>query len=164
MQNIIRYSAEQLPATANMDPEHKSGDLRYGILTIGQEGSDYVVHSGNLIRETDVAPIRERLTAIQAMTPDQLKAAYKDQLKGTPGENSKGAGIGLIEIARRASRPIEFDFSRIDNENFFFALTVGKAIHDRFIYFFIASESILVKKTLKNQNINKTLTHWNIGT
>ena len=122
MQNIIRYSAEQLPATANMDPEHKSGDLRYGILTIGQEGSDYVVHSGNLIRETDVAPIRERLTAIQAMTPDQLKAAYKDQLKGTPGENSKGAGIGLIEIARRASRPIEFDFSRIDNENFFFAL------------------------------------------
>src|SRR5512143_3600372 len=50
MQNIIRYSAEkspdQPPATAHAG---SLTEIRYGILTIGKEGNDYVVCAGNLI-------------------------------------------------------------------------------------------------------------------
>lgn len=122
MQNIIRYSAEQLPGLDEPDPSGNIIDLRYGILTIGQERSEYVVHSGNLVHAADVERIGSRLGALQAMSHEELRAAYKKQLRGTSDGHSKGAGIGLIEIARRASQPIEFDFMRVDANTSFFAL------------------------------------------
>jgi hypothetical protein len=39
-----------------------------------------------------------------------------------PEEGSKGAGLGIIEIARRASKPIEFDFTEVDGDYTFFTL------------------------------------------
>ncbi|MXN65085.1 hypothetical protein GR183_09215 [Stappia sp. GBMRC 2046] len=122
MQNIIRYSVEQLPSPDLPPSADHPAELRYGILTIGQEGADYVVHAGNLVMKSDVPRMRERLSAIQAMNREQLKFAYKEQLRSGPDEHSKGAGIGFIEIARRASSPIEFDFMDIDGKLAFFAL------------------------------------------
>jgi hypothetical protein len=56
------------------------------------------------------------------MSKDELKALYKEQLRAAPEEGSKGAGLGFMEIARRASKPIEFDFTEIDANYVFFAL------------------------------------------
>ena len=117
MQNIIRYSAEKAQGG-----EEAPLELRFGVLTIGQDEGSYVVHGGNLVERADVERIEERLSAIRAMDKAQLKAAYKEQLKVGPDEYSKGAGIGFIEIARRASKPIEFDFMEVDDEHAFFAL------------------------------------------
>ncbi len=47
------------------------------------------------------------------MSKDELKALYKEQLRAEPEEGSKGAGLGFMEIARRASKPIEFDFADV---------------------------------------------------
>src|SRR5512145_78224 len=55
MQNIIRYSAEK--AQAPLPPAAAASalmEIRYGILTIGREGSDYVVCAGNLVERGDV--------------------------------------------------------------------------------------------------------------
>jgi len=123
MQNIIRYSAEkahQPPPPASDEGSLK--EIRYGILTIGREGDDYVVCAGNLIRKVDVERLEERLSRIRDMTKEELKALYKEKLRADPEQGSKGAGLGFIEVARRATRPIEFDFADIDNDHSFFAL------------------------------------------
>jgi hypothetical protein len=52
----------------------------------------------------------------------KTEAMYKETLKSEPEEGSKGAGVGFIEIARRASKPIEFDFADVDDRFSFFAL------------------------------------------
>lgn len=120
MQNMIRYSAEKIPQQTEL---HAHIELRYGVLTIGQDESGYyVVHAGNLVLQDDVERMRRRLSEISGMNREQLKVAYKEQLKGEPDEFSKGAGIGFIEIARRSSKPIEFDFFDVDGEYAFFAL------------------------------------------
>ena len=43
MQNIIRYSAEKVAAQCVRQPTAALLEIRYGIVTIGQEGSEYVV-------------------------------------------------------------------------------------------------------------------------
>ena len=96
--------------------------MSFGVLTIGKEGGDYVLLSGNLIRREDVERVSAKLNEIQGMDHDQLKRRYKLKLKEGPDEFSRGAGIGFIEIARRASRPIEFDFTDVDERHSFFAL------------------------------------------
>ncbi|MGH6832430.1 MAG: SiaB family protein kinase, partial [Methyloceanibacter sp.] len=123
MQNIIRYSAEK--AQAALPPASEPSalkEIRYGILTIGKEGSNYVVCAGNLVQRSDVERLRARLTRIKGMNKDELKALHKEQLRADPEEGSKGAGLGFMEIARRASKPIEFDFTDVDANHSFFAL------------------------------------------
>ena len=48
---------------------------------------------------------------LKNMSEDDLKAFYKQKLRADSEEGSKGAGVGLIEIARKSS---EFDFDFID--------------------------------------------------
>ena len=122
MQNIIRYSAEKVPPEARARGGEPPEELRFGVLTIGQQDGDYIVRSGNLVHQADVERIRARLARIQIMDKEQLKAFYKEQLRSEVDEHSKGAGIGFVEIARRASRPIRFDFTPVDAEHAFFAL------------------------------------------
>lgn len=118
MQNVIRYSAERLPE----EDDDQTLDLSFGILTVGKEAEGYVLLSGNLIRREDVERVSQKLKEVQAMTHDQLKRLYKEKLREGPDEFSQGAGIGFIEIARRASLPIEFDFVKVDERHSFFAL------------------------------------------
>ena len=123
MQNIIRYSAEKARSSPPPAADDRAlREIRYGILTIGKEGTDYVVCAGNLIERADVERLRAKLTRIRDMSKDELKALYKEQLRAEPEQGSKGAGLGFMEIARRASRPIEFDFTGVDGNHSFFAL------------------------------------------
>ena len=119
MQNMIRYSAEKVPNSA-LEPPFI--EIRYGVLTIGREGDDYVVYAGNLVERSDVERLRTRLTKIRAMNKEELRALHKEKLRAAPEEGSKGAGLGFMEIARRASKPIEFDFTDVDTKHAFFTL------------------------------------------
>ena len=123
MQNIIRYSAEkaQSPLAPPSDTRALM-EIRYGILTIGREGTDYMVCAGNLVERADVERLRAKLSRIRDMSKDELKALYKEQLRAEPEAGSKGAGLGFMEIARRASKPIEFDFTDVYATHAFFAL------------------------------------------
>jgi hypothetical protein len=78
MQNIIRYSAEKEPESAQADQDEPPLEIRYGVIAIGQSDAGFCVEAGNL--------------------------------------------VGFIEIARRASKPIEFDFMEVDEAYAFFML------------------------------------------
>ncbi|MBF0448091.1 MAG: hypothetical protein HQL67_07825 [Magnetococcales bacterium] len=117
MQNVIRYSAEREPESA---PE--SSVLSYGLLTVGREEGNYFVTCGNKIQQRDVARLHDQLATIQKMDRDQLKALYKQILKGDVPEGSKGAGVGFVDIAKKATRPIEFDFLPLSEEYAYFSL------------------------------------------
>jgi len=119
MQNMIRYSAERVP---NSPTTPSLVEIRYGVLTIGREGDDYVIHAGNLVERSDVERLRKRLSQIRDMNKEELRALHKEQLRADPEEGSKGAGLGFMEIARRSSKPIEFDFVDVDDKHAFFTL------------------------------------------
>ena len=120
-QNIIRYSAEKVLGTVG-----KNVELSSGMVTIGTtENGRFFIVCANTILEEDVPKLKQRLETLQKMDKDEIKAYYKEQLREAPDEKSRGATIGLIEIARRASEPIEFDFDRIDAEKHFFCLKVS---------------------------------------
>lgn len=119
-QNIIRYSAEKVLGNVG-----KAVELSSGMVTIGTEDGHFFIVCANTILDEDVPRLKERLELLQKMDKDAIKAYYKEQLREVPDEKSRGATIGLIEIARRASEPIQFDFDRIDADKYFFCLKVS---------------------------------------
>jgi hypothetical protein len=123
MQNIIRYSAEKDEHAPGSDGASASPpELRYGILTIGRNGGGYIVKAGNLVEKADIERLRGKLDHIRRADKEELKAMYKETLRSGPEEGSKGASIGFIDIARRVSKPIDFDFTEVDGRFAFFAL------------------------------------------
>ncbi len=119
-QNIIRYSADKLRGEAS----GHAVELSSGMLSIGTEGGRFFIVCGNEVRAADVPKLKARLEQLQGMDPARLKEFYREKLREAPDQESKGATIGLIEIARRASSPLEFGFDAINDDKSFFCLKV----------------------------------------
>ena len=117
VQNVIRYSAESLGPEAQEESE-----VRYGLVTIGQDPNGIVVQCGNLIFNKDVQRMKERVHQVEGKDKDELKKLYKEKMMQGPEEGSKGASLGLVEMARRSGHPIEFAFEEINHEHTFFCI------------------------------------------
>lgn len=117
MQNVIRYSAETSP------PDSKPGtELRYGVMAIGYEREKYFIVCGNKVKQQDVPRLKASLSEIRQLDKDGLRALYNAKLRAPTDPEGKGAGLGFIEIARRSSQVIDFDFLAIDDDLAFFCL------------------------------------------
>lgn len=120
VQNIIHYSDEEfLKETSGTSEE----SFRFGLIAIGFHEEHYFVLSGNMIRNDKVPPLREKLRKVQGMSKEALKVAYHEQRRRkTPEKGSRGAGLGFLEMAKKAGKPIEFTFKRIDDQMSFFSI------------------------------------------
>ena len=56
------------------------------------------------------------------MDKQELKQYYKQQLKADVPPGSNSAGLGLIDMARKASRPLEYSIMKLDQAVCFFTL------------------------------------------
>jgi len=117
VQNIIRYSAEKLPQKTE-----EEGLLGSGIVSVGTEGEAFFVVCANIVRRDRRQQLHDRLAKLASLDKEGLRSAYKEKLREPPEEESLGASLGLIEIARRSSRPIQFDFFDLDDQHCFFCL------------------------------------------
>jgi hypothetical protein len=119
-QNILHHSDEHIVAGV----EGSTTNLNVGIITVGfTDGHNFLV-CGNQIETWKVAELKRNLENLRSMDREQLNNAYREQRRKTPvddGDSGNGAGLGFIEIARKASRPIEFAFREIDARYSFFS-------------------------------------------
>jgi hypothetical protein len=119
MQNILNYSAERLATTETTESE-----LRVGVVVIGHKDNGYYILCGNRVYNSDVEVLKSNIESICHMNKDELKALYKERRRMEPSPGSKGAGLGLIEMARKATGPLEYSFVPIDDVLSFFTIQV----------------------------------------
>ncbi|KUO58984.1 MAG: hypothetical protein APF84_05885 [Gracilibacter sp. BRH_c7a] len=117
-QNIKNYTAKKL------DTIHYDSIVNSGIVTIGKKEEGYFISSGNLIENKDVEALAERINRISALDKSELKNLYKEQMKRELEQGSMGAGVGLIDIARKASNPVSYSINKVDDLLSFFTITV----------------------------------------
>ena len=118
VQNVVRYSAER----EDGGDSKLAKELRYGVLVVGKSDEKYFVACSNLIAKEDVSRLDASLLAIQQMNASELKTLYKETLRGETPQHSKGAGVGFIDIARRAIYGFEFDFAKVNDKHSYFCL------------------------------------------
>lgn len=94
------------------------------IMTIARKEGKYILSSGNMIRKSDTAPLVERIEQINRLDKSGLRRLYREQMRREVSPGVKGAGVGLIEIARRASNKLSYVVDGIDETCDFFILSV----------------------------------------
>lgn len=113
-QNIRHYAAGR---------NYGEVDSAATVVIATDDHGHYTVSAGNLVDTADGLALLARIEALAGLDKAQLKAAYKEQLrKPRDPDATTGAGLGLIEMARKASRPLEASLDDLGAGRAFFSL------------------------------------------
>jgi hypothetical protein len=88
------------------------------------DAGHYVVSAGNLVDQADGERLVARVESLAGLDKAQLKAAYKEQLR-RPREDAaaaSGAGLGLIDMARKTSTPMQATLRNLTDGRAFLSL------------------------------------------
>jgi len=102
----------------------KEGDKKEGIFMIGKSDNFFVINTGNLIENEKVEPLKAHLDHINDLNGKELKELYLNKLRDRNLPSNGGAGIGLIDIARRLISPINYSIEKIDHTKSFLSFNV----------------------------------------
>ncbi len=80
----------------------------------------YYVTTGNLVKKDDEIELRAKLDQINLLEKSQLKKLHKEMLYNGTLTDKGGAGLGLIEMARKSGNRLLYDFKDIDDGSSFF--------------------------------------------
>ncbi len=95
-----------------------------GLFMIGRKDHIYYIITSNKILKSNVNNLKNTLDKINNSTREQLKEMYKKQLlEGNISERG-GAGLGLIDIARKTESKYEYLFLPINFELDYFVLKI----------------------------------------
>lgn len=114
-QNVKKYIAQK---------DFRDNAYNDSIITIARKDEKYIISSGNIVAKEDMPALLEKLKQINGLDKAGLKKLYRQQLRCELPEGSSGAGLGLIDIARRASEKLTYTADEIDPSHDFFSLNV----------------------------------------
>ncbi len=123
MNNILMYSPEREHLPGEGD---KVFSASKGVFVLGSKDHSHFLQSGNVVRNENIELIRSRIDHLNSLDKNALRKYYRERMKGeNDNPESRGAGLGLIEIARRASSKIEYSFTPLEEEGLsFFSMFV----------------------------------------
>ena len=118
--NMLMYSAEK-----EQYDQTQSEETPIGMLLLGHIGKTYFVQTGNAIKNNNIEIVKSKIDHLNSLDKKELRQYYKESLRGeNTNPDSKGGGLGFIEVARRATAPIEYTFETIDENISYFSMYV----------------------------------------
>ncbi|MCG7600992.1 biofilm regulation protein kinase SiaB [Halomonas sp. McH1-25] len=114
-QNIRHYARQQ---------GYGDEDAIATVAVAKNEQGQYLVSAGNLVEFQDGRHLVESIHDLAGLDKAELKQAYKRQLR-EPREAaaSSGAGLGILDMARKSSQPLQASLEQLPDGRGFFSLT-----------------------------------------
>jgi len=123
--NILVEALQNLYHHIDSTPQEKlSLGERFIVFIISKDGESYRIITGNFIKINKVRLLKDRIDQVNYLSVEERKALYKLILNNQEFSEKGGGGLGIIDIARRISTDLNYNFFRYDDEYAFFALHV----------------------------------------
>ena len=115
LQNITKHSD---------DYDEKEKQIGNGLFIVGESKDSFYVITGNLVKNEKMTTLENRLEKLNSSSSKDLKHLFlKQMIEGELNEKG-GAGLGLIDIARKSGKKLYYHFVPYDSKRFFFILAV----------------------------------------
>jgi len=114
LQNITRHQT--------VEGEEFNDSSIPGIFVIQRKENGYFITSGNVVPNIAMPKLRSQLEKINSLQQDELKEYYKQILEDGSISDRGGAGLGLIEMARKSGNKLTFDFAKVNTDISYFYL------------------------------------------
>ena len=110
--------------THHQDKNKSLEEFNEGFLAIQKKETEFAITTGNLINNTSISDLQEKLDQVNKLSKTELKQYYRQILDNETFSQKGGAGLGLIEIARKSGNKINYDFQQIsDSHSYFYMQT-----------------------------------------
>lgn len=119
LQNLYHH-IDEVPAE-----KEKSGVDRSAIFMISLRDNGYAITTGNYILTSRKQSFKNRLEKINSLDKQELKELYKEVLSSDSRSDKGGGGLGMIDIARKTGKKLNYDFAPLSDEYSFFSLNIN---------------------------------------
>ncbi len=118
MQNLYHHSEAE-----------ETGDIntRRAMLELFYDDDYYYILTGNYIKNTGIAPLRDRIERVNSLSKDELRKYYREILDNNIISDKGGADLGMIDMARKSGQKLHYEFHEVDKVLSFFELKVKVA-------------------------------------
>lgn len=116
-QNIIRH--KEMPESQQTAQDWPS------MFMVRNIGNAYYIGSVNLISNENIDQLREQLLKLNELSEEELRSLYLEQLPTATFSEKGGAGLGLIEMARKSRQKFEFDFLSVGGDLSLFVIQLS---------------------------------------
>ncbi|MCL2867380.1 MAG: SiaB family protein kinase [Clostridia bacterium] len=127
--NILMHSAEK--EQYSQPPNYEVVNVPIGTVIMGNrtdKRDTFFVQTKNAVKNESIAFLAERIKHLNSLDKQGIRQFHREVIRDeNVNPDSQGAGLGLIEIARRATSPIGFSFEPISDSMSFFTMYVEVA-------------------------------------
>jgi hypothetical protein len=104
---------------------HTSGDKYSDMSLVAYSKKDrgYTVTTGNVISSVVALALTEKLEQINSLDSIEIREVYRQMLSVAEFSDKGGAGLGLIEMAKRTGNKLDYDFVSLDKDSAYFILS-----------------------------------------
>lgn len=121
---VYHVMVETLQNMNKHSDEIQERNIGKGLFIIGKKFETYYIITSNRVAKKHKDHLENALITVNKATPEELKEMYKRQIREGSLSEKGGAGLGLIDIARKTGEPLNYQFLQLDDDNFFFILKV----------------------------------------
>ena len=122
MNNMLMYSAEK-EYFERSDNSYTA--VSKGLFVLGIRDKTYFIQTGNVVTDSSAEFLKNRIDHLNTLDKKEMRQYFKERAKAdNDNPESKGAGLGLIEIARRATSRIEYEFTPYGDGLSYFSMHV----------------------------------------
>ena len=114
LQNISKNKVEKLENTPDIE----------AVFILGTNQNDYLLISSNIIKNDKIAALKNRIDQVNLLDKEGLKNLYKEVRLNTSFSDKSGAGIGIIDIARKSENKLEYSFEEVNSEYSVFSFLI----------------------------------------
>lgn len=114
-QNIVRHH----------EPSHRNS-----FFNIKNDQGILSIISGNTVTNEIIPGLKTQLELLNQLTSEELKEKYRAILADGEYSEKGGAGLGLIEIARRSKNKLSFSFEELDDSHSYFYFGLNLSLND----------------------------------
>ncbi len=121
---VFHVMVEILQNMTKHSDNYEELDSGNGLFIVGKKEGSYYIITANKVKEDEIDELKSSIDHINTLDKEQLKELYKKQMKGGSLSQKGGAGLGLIDIARKTGEKLNYQFLPLNDDYFFFLLKV----------------------------------------
>jgi Family of unknown function (DUF6272) len=129
---LFMFVLESLQNVSRHSDQDQHADM--SLVVYSKTDNGYTVTTGNVLPSASINDLKVKLDEINNLHPDEIRNVYRQMLSTADFSNKGGAGLGLIEMAKKTGNKLDYDFIPLEDEFSYFILSktvnsVGIGIH-----------------------------------
>lgn len=118
LQNVFHHQVE-IPGGMN-----KKDFGLTGFLLKKEADNSLSIVTGNYIMNSAILNLKAKIDKVNSLSPTEIREYYRKSLAENELSEKGGAGLGIIEMAKKSGRQLKYEFAKIDDEFSFFSMAI----------------------------------------